>query len=216
MESSRTLSDRSREYDRSAPRYDRIFGKVNAGIVRVAQRMLGDAPGRVLDVACGTGQAVKAFRAAGWDAVGLDHSAAMLAVGRDGLPDGVLILGDATAMPFAPESFDAVTTMMALHEMDAPMRPVVLAEVGRVLSPDGRFVVVDYHHEPVNGFKGRLMRAFTWGVERYVGGAHYAGYRDFMATGGLIGLLERTGWRIEKARVVSGGNLAAVRAMPPR
>lgn len=48
---------------------------------------------------------------------------------------GVLSVQDATAIPYAPETFDAVIISNALHIMPTPEK--ALTEIRRVLKPDG-------------------------------------------------------------------------------
>jgi ubiquinone/menaquinone biosynthesis C-methylase UbiE len=97
------------------------------------------APGqRVLDVACGTGVvarlAAKRVGATGRvDAI--DLNAGMLAVARS-LPSAVRWHhGSALDLPFAAATFDVVLCQLGLQFF--PDRPLALAEMRRVLAPDG-------------------------------------------------------------------------------
>src|SRR5436190_7813524 len=73
-------------YEDYAPIYDAIGqGHFSARMAAWARAWLaecGKSPARVLDLACGTGEAALVFAAAGCDAVGLDRSAAMLEIAR--------------------------------------------------------------------------------------------------------------------------------------
>jgi SAM-dependent methyltransferase len=94
---------------------------------------------RVLDVACGTGIVARAAatRVGGDGAVtGVDRSAAMLAVATRLLPHATFHLGDAGRLPFAEGAFDRVLCQAAL--MFFPDPATALAEMGRVVVPDGR------------------------------------------------------------------------------
>ena len=206
------------EYVLLARVYDPLMGPMNAGLIRIALKMTDPARGaRVLDVACGTGASAAAFVEAGCIVSGLDSSPAMLAVAKKKLADKAeIILGDATQMPFAGGSLDLATITLVLHEMDAPVRERVLAECARVLAPGGRLMAIDYQDGPLAGIKGRFMRTVTFLIERMVGGAHYRNYREFLSSGCLPALLFRAGWTIEKQRILSGGNLAALVAVPSR
>lgn len=117
--------------------------------VRIARLFLGLSGGdRVLDVACGPGNFTREFaRAVGPEglAVGIDASPTMLARGaRDneaaGLANIALIRGDATALPFAGESFDCVCCFAALHLFADPMG--ALDEMRRALAPEGRIAIM--------------------------------------------------------------------------
>jgi ubiquinone/menaquinone biosynthesis C-methylase UbiE len=73
---------------------------------------------RVLDVACGSGNAAIAAARCGCDAVGVDYVPALLARGRRRAEaEGLSIElrdGDAEAIPFPDASFDAVLSVFGL------------------------------------------------------------------------------------------------------
>ena len=73
-------------YEDYAPIYDAIGqGRFSARMAAWALAWLADrgkSPARVLDLACGTGEAALVFGAAGCDVAGLDRSAAMLEIAR--------------------------------------------------------------------------------------------------------------------------------------
>jgi SAM-dependent methyltransferase len=94
------------------------------------------APGRLLDLACGTGVVTSAALSRGFDAVGLDFSPAMLAAARRREPGLDRREGDAEAPPFADASFDAVVSSFGGHHVERPRR--ALAEAHRMLRPGGR------------------------------------------------------------------------------
>lgn len=97
---------------------------------------------RVLDVACGTGVVARlaAQRVApSGKVVGLDLNEGMLAVARAHAPqDGTPIewkQGDATALPFASSTFDAVLCQQGLQFLTD--KPRALLEMHRALVPGG-------------------------------------------------------------------------------
>ncbi len=93
---------------------------------------------RVLDVACGTGivARVAADQLGGPDGVtGFDLNASMLGVARRLRPDILWEEGDATDMPFADASFDAVLCQAAM--MFFPDPTAAAREMYRVLAPGG-------------------------------------------------------------------------------
>ncbi len=103
---------------------------------------------RVLDLCCGTGDVVFAAREQGAPlVVGLDFTETMLAIAlrrraADGAGDGAQFAqGDALRLPFADESFDAVTVAYGLRNV-ADIE-ASLGEMLRVLRPGGRIVVLD-------------------------------------------------------------------------
>jgi ubiquinone/menaquinone biosynthesis C-methylase UbiE len=93
---------------------------------------------RILDVACGTGIVARgaADRVGATGAVvGVDLSAAMLAVARRIRPDLQWRQGDAVALPFGDAEFDAAVSQMALMFFPDPV--AALGELRRVVRSAG-------------------------------------------------------------------------------
>ena len=109
--------------------YDTICERIRPGLTREMN---------VLELACGSGQL--SFRLAGrvrlWEAT--DFSENMIVEARKKPRSSRLHFSvqDATALLYAPDSFDAVVISNALHIMPHP--ELALAETKRVLKPDGR------------------------------------------------------------------------------
>ncbi len=98
---------------------------------------VGAGPGkRLLDIATGPGYVAARAADRGADPVGLDFSETMLAHARARSPSIEFVPGDATKLPFADGSFDAVTCAFLLLHVGRP--EAVVAEAARVLAPDGR------------------------------------------------------------------------------
>jgi ubiquinone/menaquinone biosynthesis C-methylase UbiE len=123
---------------------------------RIARLLLALREGdTVLDVACGPGNFSRGFaRTVAPDglAVGIDASRTMLQRGaaeisRSGLANLALIRGDATALPFADRSFDAVCCFAALHLFADPF--AALDEMRRVLVPGGRIALMTSIRRPL-------------------------------------------------------------------
>jgi SAM-dependent methyltransferase len=119
------------------------------GVRESEARLLGDVRGqRVLEVGCGAAQGARWTMAAGAQAVGLDFSGGMLAVGqalnrRTGV-EVPLVLGDARALPFADGAFDLVFAAFGALPF-VPALAEVHREVARVLRPGGRWVFSALH-----------------------------------------------------------------------
>jgi ubiquinone/menaquinone biosynthesis C-methylase UbiE len=101
----------------------------------------------VLDVACGPGFLTIAFARRCASAVGLDATDAMLSMAmaeakKRGVGNVRFEKGDATALPFAPASFDIVACRAAFHHFPEPGR--VLAEMSRVVKPGGKILTADF------------------------------------------------------------------------
>jgi ubiquinone/menaquinone biosynthesis C-methylase UbiE len=93
----------------------------------------------VLEIGVGTAAVARPLTDLGHRVVGIDLSPAMLAVARDRLP-GRLALADATSLPCRDGGADVVLAVWAVHVVDDI--DALTGEVGRVLGPTGRFVVV--------------------------------------------------------------------------
>ncbi len=126
-----------------------VTGPGMAEEVRIARLLMGLGAGdSVLDLACGPGNFSREFaRVVGPDGlvVGVDVSTTMLDraaqdLRRSGLENLAFVRGDATALPFADSSFNAVCCFAALHLMSDPM--LVLDELTRVLKPGGRIALM--------------------------------------------------------------------------
>lgn len=100
---------------------------------------------RVLDVGCGEGQVSRlAARLEGVDlSVGVDPTWQMLQVARRRAGTTGIVQGGAAALPLRDASVDAVVACLVFEHVEAVDEAI--AEVGRVLSPGGRFVFLLNH-----------------------------------------------------------------------
>jgi 2-polyprenyl-3-methyl-5-hydroxy-6-metoxy-1,4-benzoquinol methylase len=101
-----------------------------------AERALG-TKGRVLDIGCGPGFLLRAFRERGWEVQGTEFSDPSAAHARDVLKLPVLT-GDVTELQLSSASFDAIVMWHVLEHVAEP--PQTIAEVARLLRPGGVFV----------------------------------------------------------------------------
>jgi ubiquinone/menaquinone biosynthesis C-methylase UbiE len=135
-----------RMWDRMAPGYDRSMRPVERLLEPLGRQWVcSRATGRVLEVAVGTGRNF-AFYPPDVKITGLEISPKMLDIARQragALGRRVdLIEGDAQALPFVGGSFDTVVCTLSL--CNVPDLPGSLAEMARVLQPDGRLLLLDH------------------------------------------------------------------------
>ena len=102
------------------------------------EKAIGGRPGRVLDVGCGRGFLLDAFRRRGWTVEGTEMSEASSAHAREvlGLPVHV---GSLESLGLPAESFDAVTLWHVLEHVTDP--GILLGEIHRLLRPGGVLLV---------------------------------------------------------------------------
>jgi SAM-dependent methyltransferase len=183
--------------------YDPLLEPLVGGFRDTGLSLAPGEPGlRVLDVGCGTGTHLARYAARGAAVTGLDPGPAMLARARRRLgPDARLILGSGESLPFRDGAFDLAVTMTVLHTLSAGAARRMLAEMARVVRPEGR--------DPgrPTGLRGRAIHLFTGAIERVAGADHFRSYRRFLAEGGVPALAGRAGLVIEHWSIEAGGTM---------
>jgi demethylmenaquinone methyltransferase/2-methoxy-6-polyprenyl-1,4-benzoquinol methylase len=156
-------------YDKISKVYDLLSESTEGPVREAGLQMLAPQPGEtVLEIGYGTGHALVGLaRAVGPSGKvhGIDLSGGMRAVADSLVRQqgfvGIVELrtGDATALPYPADSFDAIFMSFTLELFDTPEIPVVLAQCRRVLKPGGRIVVVGMSKE---GKHGLIYEAYEW------------------------------------------------------
>ncbi len=212
-------------FDRIAPGYDRANTLLSLGTDRRWRRRAVAAAspppgGAALDVACGTGRLAFALRdrvGARGRVVGLDFSEGMLAVARTARPDVEWVQGDAAGLPFGDGVFDVAATAFGLRNFALPA--ACLAEMARVVHPDGRLVVLEFLRPPpgpVGRAYGLYLRHALPRIGGWVAGDR-AAYRyldatveSFLTGDQLVELAQRSGWRDVQLRRLNAGTVGLV------
>jgi SAM-dependent methyltransferase len=125
--------------ERLAAAYARDRPPIHEQILRTAR--LPRRADRALDVGCGAGLSTAALAPLARQVIGLEPIATMLTHRRTVAPQAGFVIGRAEQLPFAATSFDLVTAAGSLNYTDLPS---ALAEIARVLTRDGTFLLYDF------------------------------------------------------------------------
>ena len=133
-----------RAYDTVAEPYARLVGRDLTGQPwerRVLDALVAVVDGPVLDAGCGTGRTTGHLHALGVDVRGVDLSPRMVAVARRDHPGIAFAAGDLAALDEPDGQLSAVLAWYCLIHVAPADRPVVTAELARVLRPGGHLLV---------------------------------------------------------------------------
>src|SRR5262245_55217268 len=164
------MMDDAAEYVGSIPQhYDRCLGPLIFidYAADIAHRVAARSPARVLETAAGTGIATRCLRdilPAGVRLTATDLNPPMLEIARTKFRPGEQVEfqpADATALPFADGSFDAVICQFGV--MFFPDKDKSYREAFRILPPGGRYLfnVWDSHrHNPAGRIAHEVIGSF--------------------------------------------------------
>ena len=214
-------------FDDVAKRYDITNDILSLGQDRRWRKAVVDAvdakPGeRVLDLAAGTGTSSQPFLDRGAEVVPCDFSLGMLRVGKRGRPHLPFTAGDGTRLPFADDTFDAVTISFGLRNIVDP--DAGLREMLRVTRPGGRLVVCEFSHPTWAPFRTvyieylmkalpPIARAVSSSPDAYVYLAE--SIRAWPDQRGLADRIAGAGWTAPRWRNLSGGIVSLHHAVAP-
>jgi demethylmenaquinone methyltransferase/2-methoxy-6-polyprenyl-1,4-benzoquinol methylase len=141
----------------------------------------------------------------------------MLGIARRDQPGIPFVRGDALALPFPDDTFDAVTIAFGLRNLAEPA--VGLREMLRVLKPGGRGVVLEFVRPP-RGPIGATYRAYLRHVLPALGGVvsgDRQAYRylsdtvdSYRTADQLVELAATAGWRSPAYRGLMLGTVGLV------
>lgn len=158
--------DVARMFDDVAARYDLTNDVMSMGqdrrwrrsVLRAVAPKEGDL---VLDIAAGTGTSSEPFITQGARVVPADFSLGMLRKGKLRRRDLQFTAADALHLPFADESFDAVTMSFGLRNVVDPV--AAMREFHRVTKPGGRVVICEFS-TPSNKAFNKLYSEYLMGL----------------------------------------------------
>ena len=212
-------------FDNIAPKYDLLNHTLSMSIDRVwRRRVVGEVrrakPGRILDVATGTGDLAIAMarRIRDVQVLGVDLSEQMLAVARRKIEarglDGRIVLdrGDAERLAVADASVDVATVAFGVRnfgDLGAGLR-----ELARTIKPGGKVVILEFSR-PRNRLFRVLYEFYTYKILPRIGGMvskdkrayEYlpASVGEFPAPEEFMAMMARAGFRNCRARSQSFG-----------
>lgn len=140
-------------FDTISKNYDGLNRVISFGIdvkwrKRVVAIIKKREPKNILDIASGTGDlAINLVKTGAENIIGLDISPGMLEVGKEKVLERNLenkvemVLGDSENLDFEENTFDAVTVAFGVRNFETLEKG--LAEILRVLKPNGTFVVLE-------------------------------------------------------------------------
>jgi ubiquinone/menaquinone biosynthesis C-methylase UbiE len=136
-------------YDQIADQYEKKiwFDQHILGVARLRKKLLSKATGKILDVACGTGQNFPPF-APNSEITAVDLSPKMLEIARrnatrHGLDVNLAVL-DAEKLEFTDGRFDTVVSTLSTCTFPNPVK--ALQEMKRVCRPDGLILLLEHGH----------------------------------------------------------------------
>ena len=212
-------------FDNIAPKYDLLNHTLSMSIDRVwRRRVVGEVrrakPGRILDVATGTGDLAIAMarRIRDVQVLGVDLSEQMLAVARRKIEarglDGRIVLdrGDAERLAVADASVDVATVAFGVRnfgDLGAGLR-----ELARTIKPGGKVVILEFSR-PRNRVFRALYEFYSYTILPRIGGLvsrdkrayEYlpASVGEFPAPEEFMAMMARAGFRNCRARSQSFG-----------
>jgi demethylmenaquinone methyltransferase/2-methoxy-6-polyprenyl-1,4-benzoquinol methylase len=220
-------------FARVADRYDRANHLLSLGIDhgwrRATVRAAAIAPGsRVLDVCSGTGDLAMAFARAGAAVTGTDFCPEMLQhavrkADRLGPSAPVYLAADTQQLPFPDDSFDAVTVAFGIRNVADPVAG--LREMGRVVRPGGRVVVLEFCKPRLPLVRPAYMFYFRRILPRlgsWITGDRHGAYRylpdsvmEFPEREAFLQLMTAAGLAEPRARILTCGIASVYHAAKP-
>lgn len=140
-------------FDTISKEYDGLNRVISFGVDvkwrnKVVELVAKNNPENILDIATGTGDlAISLTTTNAKEIIGLDISDGMLEVGRKKIKakqlDNVIsmVIGDSEDLPFEDNTFDAITVAFGVRNFEHLEKG--LAEILRVLKPNGIFVILE-------------------------------------------------------------------------
>jgi len=187
---------------------DPVLKDVRTCVVELSGVKAGD---RVLDVGCGTGDQVFHYERKGAIATGVDQNPNMIELAERNRKSGgfkaTFHVASATELPFPDGYFDCTSISLALHEMRRDERNRAVSEMKRVVKKKGTLIFIDFQVPLARNFTGYFIKA----IEFIAGKENHKNFRDYMAHGGLKGILKEAQLMPQKEALLKSGNLQIIK-----
>lgn len=203
-----TADQVQRAYDESAGQYEKKiwFDQYILGVARLRKKLLSKATGKILEVACGTGQNFPLF-APNSEVTAVDLSSKMLEIAREnaikrGLNVNLAVM-DAEHLEFPDGNFDTVVS--TLSTCTFPDAVKALQEMKRVCRADGLILLLEHGHSNV-----------SW-LARYQDRHEYQHYQDHAGcrwNQDPLDLLQSAGIKVLKSKRNILGMFHSIEAAP--
>ncbi len=219
-------------FDRVARRYDLANAVLSLGQDRHWRRVTAQAAepagAVVLDVASGPGEvSMELLRQGAARVIAADLSFGMLAEGVRRTPDAArlglsFVHADATRLPIADDTVDAITISFGLRNVVEPQR--ALAEFARVARPGARLVIAEFAAPTWGPFRAlyleylmkalpRVAKVVSSDPRAYVYLAE--SIREWPDRAAIAGWMQDAGWQDVQVKNLAGGIVAVHRGRLP-
>lgn len=145
-----------------------------------------DPPHRILDLGCGPGRDLAAFRDMGHEAVGLEGSVELCRIARE-ISGGEVWHQDFLAMDLPEAGFDGVFANASLFHVPTQELPRILQQIGGCLRPGGVLFSSNPRGENEEGWQGARYGVFhdleRW--RRYLDAAGFVELEHYYRPTGL-------------------------------
>ena len=203
-----TADQVQRAYDESADQYEKKiwFDQYILGVARLRKNLLSKATGRILEVACGTGQNFPLF-APNSEVTAVDLSPKMLEIARKKAIKHRLNMNlsvmDAEHLEFPDGNFDTVVSTLSTCTFPNPVK--ALQEMKRVCRADGLILLLEHGQS-----------SLPW-LARYQDRHEYQHYQDHAGcrwNQDPLDLLQSAGIKVLKSKRNIVGMFHSIEAAP--
>jgi ubiquinone/menaquinone biosynthesis C-methylase UbiE len=195
-------------YDEIADQYEKRvwFDQHILGVARLRKKLLSKATGKILEVACGTGQNFPLF-APNSEITGVDLSLGMLEIAKEnaakhGLTVNLAVM-DAEKLELPDGAFDTVVSTLSTCTFPNPIK--ALQEIKRVCRPNGLILLLEHGHS-----------SLPW-LANYQDRHEYQHYEDHAGcrwNQDPLDLVQSAGIKVVKSKRNIMGMFHSIEAMP--